>query len=198
MLWVNKCKLRERNQMEKINTLKLSNAETKKLTRKNLRDSLLNKMKVQKFEEITITELVKDAKVSRTAFYKNYKSTDDVLKDIIISINHVILETIGRPFSKDIKKSWYNHLFAVLVTYEEVIKLIFTAGFQSYYLEITNEIILSKNDVSGTKDAYKRLMWNGAFQNILWEWMKKGKKESIEFMADFCYNYFILRKDEDD
>lgn len=184
--------------MEKINMLKLSNEEAKKLTRKNLCEALQNKMKVKKFEEITITEIVKDAGVSRTAFYKNYKSTDDVLKDIIISINQVILETIGRPFSKDIKKEWYKHLFEVLVTYEEVIKLIFTAGFQSYYLEITNEIILSKDDVRGIKDAYKRLMWNGAFQNILWEWIKKGKKESIDFMAEFCYNYFVLRKDEDD
>lgn len=184
--------------MEKINMLKLSNEEAKRLTRKNLCEALLNKMKMQKFEEITITELVKDAGVSRTAFYKNYKSTDDVLKDIIISINEVILDTIGRPFSKDVQIGWYKHLFEVLVTHEEVIKLIFTAGFQSYYLEITNEIILSKDDVKGTRDAYKRLMWNGAFQNIFWEWVKRGKKESIDYMAEFCYSYFILRKVEND
>ena len=39
------------------------------------------------YKEISITEICKEAKVSRTAFYKNYKTKEDVIKDIIIDLN---------------------------------------------------------------------------------------------------------------
>ncbi len=52
---------------------------THELTVQNLYDALLHLMDIKPYREIRITELAKEAGVSRMAFYRNYQDISDIL-----------------------------------------------------------------------------------------------------------------------
>ena len=62
--------------------LKLSNDESKRITKESIITAVIILCAEKPFEKITVTEIVKKAGVSRTAFYRNYASKEDVLKEL--------------------------------------------------------------------------------------------------------------------
>ena len=52
----------------------------KSFVRESITGALLELMKKQEFEDITISDLVNRAGVGRASFYRNYISKEDVLK----------------------------------------------------------------------------------------------------------------------
>ena len=60
----------------------LSNKEANKVTRECLQTALIQLMSQKPFEKITITELVRRSGVSRTAFYRNYESKEEILNEV--------------------------------------------------------------------------------------------------------------------
>lgn len=70
----------EKSLMEHVNVLKLSNEESNKLTIECLEQALIILMAEKPFNKITITEIVKKAGVSRTAFYRNYNTKEDIIQ----------------------------------------------------------------------------------------------------------------------
>ncbi len=57
-----------------------SNSELNKLTKESIETALLFLMEKKDFNKISISELVKKAGVSRNAFYRNYKSKEEILE----------------------------------------------------------------------------------------------------------------------
>ncbi|MFA9379232.1 MAG: TetR/AcrR family transcriptional regulator [Lachnotalea sp.] len=66
-----------------------SNKETNRLTREAICTALVLLLKEQPFGKIAITDIVKRAGVSRTAYYSNYSSKQEILIDLV---NALILE----------------------------------------------------------------------------------------------------------
>ena len=117
------------------------------------------------YKEISITEICKEAKVSRTAFYKNYKTKEDVIKDIIIDLNNVFVNEVGSPFTK-LDKEYYKFFLSKVFEYKDVILFMNNTGFKDGYLQITNKIILGKESNKNVSKLQK-LIWNGGIQNII-------------------------------
>ena len=67
----------------KINKLSKHNENINKIVRESIQQALIILMNQKKFNDISITELCKKAGVSRMAFYNNYNSKDDLLKQLI-------------------------------------------------------------------------------------------------------------------
>ena len=176
--------------MSKVSCFKCSNDEANRLTRKYLCDALLKILNVKSFEQITITELVKEANVSRAGFYNNYKNKFQIIKEIVLNLNHNLLKKIGKPFSKKVTISWYENLFNYVEKIQSTIKLLIKAGFQDEYIQIINEEILNNQEITSSNIAYKRLIWNGGIQNIIWFWVKNGMKQTKQEMAKICFDFF--------
>ena len=68
--------------LKKKENLRLSNEESNRLTRECLQTALVYLLSEKSLEDITITELVKRSGVSRTAFYRNYNTKEDILQEI--------------------------------------------------------------------------------------------------------------------
>lgn len=117
------------------------------------------------YKEISITEICKEAKVSRTAFYKNYKTKEDVIKDIIIDLNNVFVNEVGSPFTK-LDKEYYKFFLSKVFEYKDVILFMNNTGFKDGYLQITNKIILRK-ETDKNISKLQKLIWNGGIQNII-------------------------------
>ena len=69
-----------------LQNLKVSNKESRKLTREALETALLLLLEKKTLNQITISELVAKAGVSRNAFYRNYKSKEAILESILTQI----------------------------------------------------------------------------------------------------------------
>ena len=57
-----------------------SNKESNQITRESIETALLFLMEKKELSKISVSELVKKAGVSRNAFYRNYKSKEEILE----------------------------------------------------------------------------------------------------------------------
>ena len=68
-----------KTELEKRDVLRMSNKESNRMTRECLQTALITLMGQKPFEKITISEIVRKSGVSRTAFYCNYDTKEDIL-----------------------------------------------------------------------------------------------------------------------
>lgn len=180
--------------MNKVNLLKCSNGEANRLAKDYLKKALLELMKTKDFSQISITELVKAANISRAGYYNNYTNKYQILKEIVLDINSSILDDVGKPFTNQVDLEWYINLFSKVEEVSSTITLLANAGFQNDYIQIINEYIISRSDGVNENAVCNRLIWNGGIQNIIWFWVKNGMKRCKEEMAKLCY--LFLHKDK--
>lgn len=63
-----------------LKNLIVSNKESNQLTKESIETALLFLMEKKDLQQISISELVRKAGVSRNAFYRNYKSKEEILE----------------------------------------------------------------------------------------------------------------------
>ncbi len=71
------------SEMKKREVLRLSNIESNKITRECIETALILLMSEKDYSNITISEIVQRAGVSRTAYYRNYSSKEDILNTLL-------------------------------------------------------------------------------------------------------------------
>ncbi len=170
----------------KLRGLKKHNKQLNQIISESLEEALMLLMQEKPFDSISITELCQKAGVSRMAFYGNYKSKDDIITKIVSTSNHEILNEIGSPFRAGVDETWYLNLFKILHRRADLLKIIFSAHFEYYYLSIVNDMVLRNHPVS--EDAYRRIIWAGGMVNTVIHWVNNDQKESLEDIAKFCYH----------
>ena len=65
-------------------------------TKHNLKDAMIRMLSIEDFEHISVTELCKEAKVSRITFYSHYSDKQSLLDDIFND-----MRSIGREIITD-------------------------------------------------------------------------------------------------
>lgn len=175
------------NVTSKLSGLKAHSQEINKISKESLITSLILLMKQKPYDKITISELCIKAGVSRTAFYGNFKTKDDLLTLYVLNMNTELINKIGSPFRNDTSLDWYINLFQVIKDNSEILILIFKAGFQKKYLEILNSMVLHNPSIPIEK-KYQRLIWSGGVENALSYWLLESSlKESVEDIALYCH-----------
>ena len=53
-----------------------------------MKDGLIRLLKVKRFVEISVTDLVKESHISRASFYRFYNNLEQVLEDIVIDVKY--------------------------------------------------------------------------------------------------------------
>ncbi len=79
-----------------LKNLHQSNKEANQLTKESIETALLFLLENKDLKQISVSELVRKAGVSRNAFYRNYKSKEE------------ILENYYERTSSNLKKKWYR------------------------------------------------------------------------------------------
>lgn len=170
----------------KSDNIRLSNEESNKLTKQSLQTALIYLMNKKPFEQITITELVNKAGVSRMSFYRNYTSKEDILK----KIKNEVLDSLKTAFInlKNGHGSYeiYYKIFCGIQNQADTISLLLKANFATTFMFenilFFDNIVESKN----IKDYYNFIACVGAILSIVTRWLVDGMKESVEFMANYC------------
>ena len=162
------------------------NQELKKITVESTMEALIQLMRIERYEDISITAICERAGISRNAFYKNFGTKENVFKEIVEKFIKHLLKDLGNPFNSGVSLSWYQNFFKLIKEESGILLTLMKASLKDVYLETVNDILM-RNENLDAETKYKRIMWNGAIQNIVAVWVESGMQESIEVMAKICF-----------
>ena len=161
-------------------TLKRNNEESNFVTREAVQGALFQLMETQDFDDIRITDIIKKSGISRSAFYRNYKTKDDVLKDYIGDMHQFLLKT----FSVDVKENWRRYIQAIRKNRSKI-ELLLRAHREWFILDAFNEMV---DYESGTD--FKTVLPHGYIYNMVIYWVKCGlpgtDEEVLEHIMEAC------------
>lgn len=182
--------MKEQTELQKRDVLRLSNEETNRITRECIQSALVVLMSEKPFDKITITEIVKKSGVSRTAFYRNFTSKEDILSNLSDQMLGGITEMVLTAIQDVNPRKLYCDMFRLIQEHPRDFDVLLKAGLlQNEYVNVST--YLDKRYAGfPPMTRYAVLGWWGALHNILQDWYLRGMKESIEEMADFCCRIF--------
>lgn len=178
------------NELRKRAALRLSNAESNRLTRECIRTALIFLMRDTPFDKITITAIINRSGVSRAAFYRNYSSKEDVLLEIGRRLSEKISKSLTDEKYLHNPHQWYADCFADIKNNSDYFKLFIEAKMPPDFIFHLNSLSEDIRSALSPKEYYKRLALESAVKEIIVAWFKHGMEESPEEMADICMELF--------
>ena len=179
--------------MTNKDNLRLSNEESKQLTRECLCTALMKLMGDTPLEKISIGEIVECAGVSRMAFYRNYGTKHAHADALSLQIIQKLTRDFKEGFATYDKKTWYVHFFETMNNNKDFLKIILSANTNINVKVVVDELFPSVTQ----EEHYFYIGRGGALAHILREWYRTGMKESPEYMAALCNKFFsVFRTDE--
>ena len=167
---------------KQLNALERYNTELHEATREAIKDAMMLLAQEKSYDSITVTEIIHKAGVSRSAFYKNYKSKQSVLIDILDSLLDEGIKLLSYTTSYREK---VIVLYNTFLANKGKFQLLLNAGLEGEILKRVNEkTVLSTMPV---KNRIYNLLWNGALYNFFIEWIKPENDidlDSIIAIAD--------------
>ena len=173
------------------NTLTLN-----KTVRESLALALIRLLKKKDFSSITVSEIVKLAGVSRSSFYRNFESKEQLLLSYLYDLYKDFFGS--DEFLASMPK--YNKMQEFLLPRFQFIKrnrdlfLVLRKHNLLYYAfeQLENDMIHLLTGYNSTIPDYYRAMFSGSCAGIIRMWIDHGFKESEEEMmqifADFKDN----------
>lgn len=176
----------KKTELERLEILRLSNVESNRITKTCIETALIKLLENKCLGDISITDIVKRAGVSRTAYYRNYNSKENILQSIMEEIIESVIDSmnLSHPINNTYE-NWYS-LFNAVGEYNNIFKILLKAGLGDTILsEIHNKMqtFIQANN----QENYKLCFWIGAIYNVTVAWIKDGMQETTEEIARICY-----------
>ena len=172
-------------ELERMDAPRLSNAEANKITRDCLKRAMIRLLNEKDFQKISITELVRVAGVSRTAFYRNYDSKEDLLADISASVRDLLAESILKlnnaesPAEK--QRLMTDILLGLQANSRELIWLV-NIGRSLLSHEQIESIVAADNE----RAQFINAACISAIVGVTTRWIKTGMVEPAEQISRLC------------
>jgi AcrR family transcriptional regulator len=162
-------------------------------TSEQIYEALIRLLEKEDIEEMTISRLVKKAEVGRSSFYRNFDSITDVLYwKCDISFNEVISGFLKQGNRED--KNMLNYVLEYWMKRSEILEAI----SKIKRIDIIYECFMnnSKESLTGLLPSDNSMEYLlsarvGVLVSVLETWIKKGKKETSQELANImskCLN----------
>ena len=171
---------------DRMSGLNRHNKTLNNTLRESMQEALVLLLKEKSYADITISEICRKAGFSRTGFYSNYSSKDDVFYRVLYSALDEITTRLGSPFSKKLSIEWYENVFKIIKDNADFFSLVSKEDYYGMFYSSFNKIIMEQNDF-GEKERYSRLIWGGGFLNIVIFWLNSGMTEPVGNLAEYCH-----------
>lgn len=167
-----------------------------KRVRKQIMDGLFSLLRQKPFSEITVTDIVTEAKVARASYYRNYENKEAIIEDSMDTFRDELMKNIDYSddehiFNKEnVLTGFTNALTACLVKKADLLAL-YKNGFGSMIQETFNRYIteFAGNMPTTSIERYKLYFIAGAVTNVLIEWLSEGAIEPPKEIAGICVKY---------
>ena len=167
----------------------LSNSEANKITRESICTALLELLQDKDFNEISVSELVRRAGVSRQSFYRNYKTKEDIVLEIERTVGWAVIEKMKDPVYRNNPRKWYTDFFSIIKDNSAAVTLLLKADLFVTIFDKIPSYIESQMETCGPELHYQIVGSMAAVHSVARDWFINGMKESEEDMADFCMRY---------
>lgn len=170
--------------------LNLSNQESKLLTRDCIRTALLQLLKDNEFENITITSIIKRAGVSRAGFYRNYSSKEEIIEEFA-QITYDNLKTLitDETLQRD-PYQWYLNFFSAIQEDAQTFHLLILVKVPRQFVSKLGSLLEPLLSFETAYERYQAIARSTALKEIVIDWFKNGMLESPHEMADFFVKSF--------
>ena len=159
------------------------------LAKESMFSALMILMEKEKFKDISITELTKKAGVSRMAFYRNYKTLEDIITDHLDE-NFVGYAARLLPGKGENCQPSLRLFFTFFKSQAQLTRNLIDAGLThlllescSNFLRSLSRTIVCDGRLSPEIERYNIEFVAGGIYKVLIEWVKNDMKESEESMA---------------
>ncbi len=173
----------EKTELQKRNLLRMSNQESNAITKECIETALIRLMKKKPFSEITITDIIQTAGVSRSSYYRNYDSKEAILDQYIKNINVKLSSVMIQYNAVDETQKVWEALLKAARPLAPQYKLLLQAGFGE---KLTLTFMRTMNASIGPDQPelyYSNCYWAGAISSVLSEWIRKDMDISEEALA---------------
>lgn len=176
-------------EIERRKILRLSNEESNRMTRDCIESALIILMKTKNFESISVTDIVNRAGVSRSAYYRNYSSKEDILKNVFNRAGEAIVSALMERFESSDKKAGYQIIFEKVMENHTLFEIILMADLTYKFQTEMNIKYLQSVKTEDTYLRYRVISWIGSVFSIIFEWVNSGYTEPPEVMAQICSSF---------
>ena len=167
-----------------LQNLYLSNQESRKLTREALEMALLLILENKPLKQITISELVAKAGVSRNAFYRNYKSKEANLEAILRIIIRRVFHGIKNFNLKTQAPQAWIYLLREAKKEVFVLRLIFAQRMERLLTNIVSKRLKAYQRYKKKDDCnYTNSFWSNAIVSVLSNWIADDMRIPEEELA---------------
>lgn len=164
-------------------------------------DALLRLMEEKELQDITVSEICREATVSRNTFYRSFSGKEEVLEDLIEEkIDHVLSEylmlkdfDITKASEADIRSA-YERSYSFWDGERKLLEILRRQGLLWLLDKAYVKIIEAKSnslyeDISGSQDPDYFMdylyFWQGdGTSKILEKWALRGFTESVEELTE--------------
>lgn len=156
--------------------------------------ALMRLLQEKPLSAITITELTKEAGVSRMTYYRNYHSVDEIfityLDDILDAYRIDMADWKDKGNYNDYKNML--HCYEYFHTHKDFIHCLLKCGMGDLLLQALTDYILETyySKEKGTAFYYTLQAFAGSLYNIYIAWILNDTKESAEEMAEIICNIY--------
>ena len=173
--------------MEKKDTVTvrhLSNNEANRITRESICTAFLEIIMTKDFDDISISEIVRRAGVSRQSFYRNYGSKEDIVLEIERVFHTELTRKMKDPAYYKNPRLWFLEFFSTLRKNKAAATILYKADLFETTIKKIPLWIESDMPALATDLHYSIIGSMGAVNAIAKAWLNDGMKESDEEMAD--------------
>jgi len=150
-------------------------------------DALFSLMKVNSYEDITITQICLEAKVVRRTFYRNFKLKIDIFKYYLDDmLQKFVFENNDSEMDKYKKlKSFFDYL----IPYKDFLTILEKNNL-FFLINKTITVVINTAGFSRVQDIYVSDFVASTISSILSIWIKNDFKESSIELADKAKIFF--------
>lgn len=162
--------------------------ESNVLTKECIVTALLRLMQTKKYDSISITDITNLAGVSRMAYYRNYKSKDEILIKRLEEEEKKLIDDINGEKAENLRVI----IAYISVFFQEnalVIKAVYDAGLAHLLSNMLSRRIYDYFPVASRdpKGKYAVHFYVGAVFSVFRLWFDNGMKESVDDIVDIIY-----------
>ena len=176
----------EMTELEKRNVLRLSNAESNRITKECIQTALIHLMATEDIQKITVSKIVQKAGVSRTAFYNNYTSKEDVLNSLSADLQEELIRLTREVFLEDRSYDAYKEVFQKVKDNSMHFNMLLNSGIKNDQMRGFSSFVSEQYGSMDLRVRYLVFAWGGMVRSVLLDWFYNGMKESVYEMAQLC------------
>lgn len=162
-----------------------------KNTRLKIGEAIISLMEKTPLSEISVSMVARMARVSRMTFYHYYETKEDALTDYLSEIILAYMDEAKRT-GHEVGLRTYDHLVFALgffSRYDKFMLMMEKNGYYNILISGVNGFLKNNYSESFSGSRYNLYFYAGALLNVFLEWLKGGRVETPEEIAEIIISY---------